>query len=644
MGVQCGRNLSSVPYDSLVGRKREIELICAGLKSNRPVLLVGPPGTSKTSILQTIANELAVHKRLFQITGDDQLSVHALVGTFDPVNVMRTGYKAENFDPGPLTRAMQSGGILYVEELNRTPSSTLNALLTALSDGYLDVPRFGRVSAVDGFGFVASSNPLDDVGTERMSRALLDRFVSVSLSYQTPEDERKIVHIQVPEMQASWVTYAVELVQRTRHHPDLRFGSSIRGAIDFLKMLVHVDNVEEVIWDVGVSAFATKVAGRSSVSRPVGDIILEIMREVPFPRDFPVVSPWMESKSPPNSDTQGGARVRVNGEKGDSRSGRNGELQGSASSSITSIDMALQGGEGGTRGRSQVKPLSFSQLKFGVTRDEGTLGEKRLTPWIVLDDVKKIIRAQYRPLKTLKKSPIPAPLHGYRLVPYVPGAVGELDVTASLDQLALVSGMAIPSRVKIRKPNWSTRKLCLFLDNSGSMVGPKLQIAVILATLLSVHSLNGEVQFGVYVFDQEVSVLQDVGRNRPLSEIVEDILHLPEGRSTDLSRALRYAIELADKDAEMEIVLVSDCMPTRGEKTFDSLARYIQQIPKLFIVHLPHERNPVFDVSVDKVPRMLDLYGLWAMKWVGPHRFVSIGDMEELGQLIEMLSQRGDWL
>ena len=68
------------------------------------------------------------------MTGDEQLTAHALVGTFDPPMVLKDGYRPEHFVPGPLVRAMRAGGILYIEELNRAPSGALNALLTALSD------------------------------------------------------------------------------------------------------------------------------------------------------------------------------------------------------------------------------------------------------------------------------------------------------------------------------------------------------------------------------------------------------------------------------------------------------------------------------------------------------------------------------
>ena len=99
--------------------------------------------------------------------------------------VLKEGYRPEHFVPGPLARAMNAGGILYLEEMNRAPSGALNVLMTALSERYLEVPRLGRGSKREpGFTVVGAANPLDDVGTTRLSRGLVDRFVTLELDYQ----------------------------------------------------------------------------------------------------------------------------------------------------------------------------------------------------------------------------------------------------------------------------------------------------------------------------------------------------------------------------------------------------------------------------------------------------------------------------
>ena len=75
-------------------------------------------------------------------------------------------------------------------------------------------------------------NPFDAVGTARIAGAVYDRVCRVAMGYQSAEDERSIVESQHDDVPAHVQSAAVEIVRATREHPDLRTGSSIRGAID----------------------------------------------------------------------------------------------------------------------------------------------------------------------------------------------------------------------------------------------------------------------------------------------------------------------------------------------------------------------------------------------------------------------------
>ena len=72
------------------------------------------------------------------VEGNAELTPARLVGHFDPALVLAKGYRPDIFVDGPLLEAMRSGGLLYVEELNRVPEETLNVLLTVMSEGEID--------------------------------------------------------------------------------------------------------------------------------------------------------------------------------------------------------------------------------------------------------------------------------------------------------------------------------------------------------------------------------------------------------------------------------------------------------------------------------------------------------------------------
>jgi MoxR-like ATPase len=118
---------------SVVGRQRELRLVTAALTAGRDLLLEGPPGTSKTTLLRMITASFGVP--LVFVEGNADLTTTRLVGHHDPAEALQRGFSAETFVEGPLVRAMRSGGFLYIEEVNRAPEDTLNALLT---DGCCD--------------------------------------------------------------------------------------------------------------------------------------------------------------------------------------------------------------------------------------------------------------------------------------------------------------------------------------------------------------------------------------------------------------------------------------------------------------------------------------------------------------------------
>jgi MoxR-like ATPase len=175
----------------LVGRRRELELVLAALEADRHVLIEGPPGTGKSTLLRAVADELGVGFEF--VEGNAELTPARLVGHFDPARVLAEGYDPDVFVDGPLVTAMRDGALLYVEELNRVPEETVNLLITVMSEHELHVPRLGRIPATSGFRLVAAMNPFDAVGTARISSAVYDRVCRLSVSYQTADEEAAIV-------------------------------------------------------------------------------------------------------------------------------------------------------------------------------------------------------------------------------------------------------------------------------------------------------------------------------------------------------------------------------------------------------------------------------------------------------------------
>src|SRR3954453_4212375 len=211
----------------LVGRERELELVLSAVAAGRDIVLEGPPGTSKTTLLRAITAEWGIP--LLFVEGNADLTPSRLIGHHNPARVLREDYTADNFVEGPLVAAMRSGGFLYIEEFNRAPEDTLNTLLTAMADRRVTIPRVGEIVAAPTFRVVASMNPYDNIGTTRLSTSVHDRLCRLAVDYQDEDAERGIVSLRTDAAEGDLlprlIPDAVAEPQTTRVDPDIRQGS-----------------------------------------------------------------------------------------------------------------------------------------------------------------------------------------------------------------------------------------------------------------------------------------------------------------------------------------------------------------------------------------------------------------------------------
>jgi MoxR-like ATPase/Mg-chelatase subunit ChlD len=636
-----------VPEDvarDVVGRRRELHLLVSAIDSGKAVLLLGLPGVSKTTMVRALARHLGDEAdRFVDVTGDEQLTAHSLVGTFDPPMVLKEGYRRDFFLPGPLTRAMAAGGILYLEELNRAPSGALNVLMTALSEGYLEIPRLGRVDAHHGFTVVGAANPLDDVGTARLSRGLADRFLILELDYQPRAEELEIVSRRCGPQRRGFHAFAVDVARESRRHADLRHGASIRAAIDFVDLLAgyELDDLDlDTIRFLACSSYAGRLRLRPTISRSACAIVHELL-DVVLGRDYQGrvevlveqahAAPYGDPAQA-DGDTSGGSMAEVGqtavaqGGQDDSRPPQADELPG----------LARPGGSGEAGASRSVPMVARDRPSAGGTRPT----ELRSGPVEQVGDFHDVLRRAREQVLRIRDgvehrlgTTSASRLHS---TPFDGAIAASLDVAGTIDAMVARAGVPQPADIRVLTRQRQTRNYIILVDHSGSMVGRKLELGATLAAILAELSTAGRADYAVLAFDEEVQQIKELGEERDVEDVIEQILRLPEGRSTDLGRALATAAEQTDILPEAtDIILISDCMPTRGTTSFRGIADIVRQLPSLYIC-FTDERSPA--IRMWGGTRQIDLYEWWARRWVGDDRFQDIGDIEDIALLIDVLS------
>jgi len=638
---------SELPEDvarEVVGRRKELGLLLSAIDRGKAVLLLGLPGVSKTTMVRALARHLGDEAdRFVDVTGDEQLTAHSLVGTFDPPMVLKEGYRPDFFLPGPLTRAMAAGGILYLEELNRAPSGALNVLMTALSEGYLEVPRLGRVEAEPGFTVVGAANPLDDVGTGRLSRGLADRFLILELDYQPRDEELTIVRRHCGLQRSGFHAFAVDVARESRRHVDLRHGASIRAAIDFVDLLSGYDVATldlDTLRFLACSSYAGRLRLRPTVTRSACAIVHELL-DLVLQRDYQGRLDVLveQARSAPSgdpaqadSDAPGGSVAEV----GQAAVAQGGQDRTRRPQADELPGLARPGGSG-EAGESRSVPM--------VARDRPSAGGTRPTelrggPDEQIGDLHEVLRRAREQVLRVRDgvehrlgTTSAATLHS---TAFDGATAASLDVASTIDAVVARAGAPQPVDIRVLTRQRQTRNYVILIDHSGSMVGRKLELGATLAAILAELSTAGRADYAVLAFDEEVQQVKQLAEERDVEGVIERILRLPEGRSTDLGRALATAAEEADAlpDAT-DIILISDCMPTRGMTSFRGIADIVRQLPSLYIC-FTDERSAA--IRMWGGTRQIDLYQWWAQQWVGEDRFQDVGDVEDIAVLIDLLS------
>ena len=247
---------------------QEVELFEAAYAARLPVMLKGPTGCGKTRFVEYMAYKM--NRPLITVACHEDLSATDLVGRF-----LLEGDETVWHD-GPLTTAVRSGAICYLDEVVEARKDTV-VIIHPLTDDRRRLPIEKRGTVIEAppeFMLVVSYNPGYQSILKDLKQSTRQRFVAMEFDYPNAEDETAIVakEGEIDEATAADLVKIGQKIRNLRGH-GLEEGVSTRLLIYAAQMIakgISPINAAEV-------ALVSPITDDRELQRSIREIVTTII-------------------------------------------------------------------------------------------------------------------------------------------------------------------------------------------------------------------------------------------------------------------------------------------------------------------------------------------------------------------------------
>ena len=239
---EAERRLTDRPRFDYYGR--EIwEAAATALLCGENLLLVGPKATGKNVLAENLA--AAFGRPSWDVSFYINTDAASLIGT----DTFKDG--AVSFRPGPITQCATMGGFGVLDEINMAKNESL-AVLHATLDfrRIIDVPGYDRIKMDEATRFIGTMN-YGYAGTRELNEALVSRFVVLEMPPISPENLKKLLKREHPELKDEWAEQFTGLYSDLRRKVDSAEISTkaldLRGLMSAVDLMARGLNAVEAL-------------------------------------------------------------------------------------------------------------------------------------------------------------------------------------------------------------------------------------------------------------------------------------------------------------------------------------------------------------------------------------------------------------